>query len=53
MKEKSKCVIVITHDDQYFHLADQIIKMDLGKIVPQSQYIASALIFAAKDELVQ
>ncbi|MEK3834059.1 MULTISPECIES: cyclic peptide export ABC transporter [unclassified Paenibacillus] len=53
LKEKSKCVIVITHDDQYFHLADQIIKMDLGKIVPQSQYIASALIFAAKDELVQ
>jgi putative pyoverdin transport system ATP-binding/permease protein len=32
LKSKGKCVIAITHDDRYFHLADRIIKMDMGKI---------------------
>lgn len=34
LKERGKAVIVITHDDRYFHLADQIIKLDYGKIQP-------------------
>lgn len=33
MKAQGKCVIAITHDDQYFQLADRIIKMDSGRIV--------------------
>jgi len=33
-KKKGKCVIVITHDDRYFDLADKLIKMELGKVVP-------------------
>ncbi|MBD2776508.1 ATP-binding cassette domain-containing protein [Iningainema tapete] len=36
LKERGKTVIVITHDDRYFHLADQIIKLDYGQI--QSNY---------------
>ncbi len=36
LKERGKTVIVITHDDRYFHLADHIVKLDYGKIV-QSQ----------------
>lgn len=32
LKRKNKCVIAITHDDHYFHYADKIIKMDMGKI---------------------
>lgn len=32
LKERGKCVIAITHDNQYFHLADKIIKMDMGKL---------------------
>lgn len=32
MKAKGKCIIAITHDDQYFHLADKTIKMNMGKI---------------------
>jgi cyclic peptide transporter len=32
MKEKGKIVIAITHDDNYFDVADKIIKMDMGKI---------------------
>lgn len=33
MKRNGKIVIVITHDDNYFDVADRIIKMDVGKIV--------------------
>ena len=32
MKKEGKIVIAITHDDHYFDVADQIIKMDMGKI---------------------
>lgn len=31
LKERGKCVIAITHDEQYFNLADKFIKMDMGK----------------------
>jgi putative ATP-binding cassette transporter len=45
LKERGKVVIVITHDDRYFHLADQIIKLDYGTIepgyVPQTEYLKS------------
>jgi putative pyoverdin transport system ATP-binding/permease protein len=32
LKRRGKTVIVITHDDRYFHCADQIIKLDFGHI---------------------
>lgn len=32
LKKKEKCVIAITHDDNYFKYADKVIKMDYGKI---------------------
>jgi putative ATP-binding cassette transporter len=33
LKAKHKAVLVISHDDRYFHLADRIIKLDYGQIV--------------------
>jgi len=33
LKGRGKCVIIITHDDQYFELADRIIKLSDGRIV--------------------
>lgn len=33
LKSKGKCVIAITHDDRYFNIADQRIKIEYGKIV--------------------
>ncbi|MQY19594.1 ATP-binding cassette domain-containing protein [Nocardia macrotermitis] len=33
LKRRGKTVIVITHDDRYFDHADQIVKLDFGKIV--------------------
>lgn len=32
LKEKGKTVLVITHDDRYFNLADRVIKLDYGKV---------------------
>ncbi|TYP72399.1 cyclic peptide export ABC transporter [Paenibacillus methanolicus] len=32
LKARGKCVIAITHDDRFFHLADRVIKMDMGQI---------------------
>ena len=32
LKQRGKAVLVITHDDKYFHLADRILKLDYGKV---------------------
>jgi putative ATP-binding cassette transporter len=32
LKARGKTVIVITHDDSYFHLAERIVKLDYGRI---------------------
>jgi putative pyoverdin transport system ATP-binding/permease protein len=32
LKSRQKTVLVITHDDRYFHLADRVIKLDYGRI---------------------
>jgi len=33
LKRNGKTVIVVSHDDRYFHHADRIIKMELGRLV--------------------
>ena len=33
LREKRKTLIVITHDDRYFHLADRVLKLQDGKLV--------------------
>ncbi len=35
LKAKGKAVVVITHDDRYFPLADRYIKLDFGQVVEQ------------------
>jgi putative ATP-binding cassette transporter len=37
LKARNKTIIVISHDDRYYYLADHIVKLDLGRIV-SSQY---------------
>jgi putative ATP-binding cassette transporter len=32
LKAQGKTILVISHDDNYFHLADRIIKLNYGKI---------------------
>jgi putative pyoverdin transport system ATP-binding/permease protein len=33
LKQRGKAILVISHDDRYFHLADRLLKLDYGKIV--------------------
>lgn len=33
LKAKGKTVIVISHDDRYYHVADRIVKLDSGRMV--------------------
>ncbi len=37
LKSRGKAVLVITHDDKYFALADRVLKLDYGKIVPEAR----------------
>jgi putative ATP-binding cassette transporter len=32
LKNEGKTVLVISHDDHYFYLADRIVKLDYGKV---------------------
>jgi len=32
LKHRNKTIIVISHDDRYFHIADRVIKLDYGKV---------------------
>jgi putative ATP-binding cassette transporter len=33
LKKRGKAVLVITHDDRYFWVADRVIKLDYGKVL--------------------
>lgn len=33
LKQSGKALLVISHDDRYFHLADRLLKLDYWKIV--------------------
>jgi putative ATP-binding cassette transporter len=33
LKARGKTVIVITHDDRYFHIGDMVVRLDYGKII--------------------
>jgi putative ATP-binding cassette transporter len=37
LKARGKMILVITHDDRYFGVADRIVKLDQGKIVNDAQ----------------
>jgi putative ATP-binding cassette transporter len=44
LKSRGKTVIVVSHDDRYYHVADRVIKLDYGKLesdqaTPQLEYL--------------
>jgi putative ATP-binding cassette transporter len=47
LKARGKALIVISHDDRYYHVADRVIKLDSGKLQP-----GEVLAAAAKPALV-
>jgi putative ATP-binding cassette transporter len=42
LKQRGKTVLVITHDDKYFDLADRILKLDFGKIISDHELRGSS-----------
>ncbi len=42
LKARGKTVIVISHDDKYYYVADRMIKLDYGKIVLDQPVVISA-----------
>lgn len=41
LKARGKTALVITHDDQYFAVADRCLRMDLGKITPVTEGVGA------------
>lgn len=39
MRQEGKILIIISHDDKFFHLADNIYKMDLGTMTCQNEQL--------------
>jgi putative ATP-binding cassette transporter len=37
LKEQGKTLIVISHDDRYFHVADRVLKMEYGKMLTEEE----------------
>jgi putative ATP-binding cassette transporter len=42
LKRRGKTVVVVTHDDRYFEMGDQLIKLEYGKVVEMVQSSATA-----------
>ena len=42
LKARGKALIVISHDDRYYHVADRVIKLDSGKLQPGELMAATA-----------
>jgi putative ATP-binding cassette transporter len=42
LKAKGKAVLVISHDERYYGVADRIIRLDCGKIVTQTAVVQTA-----------
>lgn len=34
LRSQGKTLIVVSHDDKYFHVADRVMRMDYGKLIP-------------------
>ncbi|NPU92070.1 MAG: cyclic peptide export ABC transporter [Gammaproteobacteria bacterium] len=46
LKQRNKLVIVITHDDAYYHLADRLLKVDQGKVIGLTPPLPSSNVHA-------
>jgi putative ATP-binding cassette transporter len=42
LARRGKAVVVITHDDRYFHLADDLFKLDEGRFIPAPSQIVES-----------
>ena len=40
LKARNKAVLVISHDDRYYHVADRVIKMEFGQVLSESEPVS-------------
>ncbi len=43
LKQRGKAVLVISHDDRYFHMADRLLMLEYGKLLPEAPAPGKAL----------
>ena len=43
LRDRRKAVLVVTHDDRYFHLADRLLKLEDGRLVEVQPATADVL----------
>jgi len=41
LRAQGKAILVISHDDRYFHLADRLLRLENGKLVPSNVHASS------------
>jgi putative pyoverdin transport system ATP-binding/permease protein len=41
LKARGKTVLVISHDDRYFGMADRVIRLDYGKLAPEPAHVTA------------
>jgi putative ATP-binding cassette transporter len=51
LKARGKTVLVISHDDRYYELADRIVKMEYGQIIQDSYATSSMLALCERVEI--
>jgi putative ATP-binding cassette transporter len=44
LKARGKIVLVVSHDDRYFDVADQVVRLEGGKISNQAEEVAKSTI---------
>lgn len=50
LKARGKTIIVITHDDKYYYVADRIIKLDYGRVIlDQANTVSAHTMFASRS----
>lgn len=49
MKAKGKIIIGITHDDHYFHVADKVLRLEMGKISTVSNNFEAGVLVTSSD----
>jgi len=47
-----KAILVISHDDRYFHLADRLIRMENGRLIPDHAHAASPAIDMKRPTII-
>src|SRR2546422_6880641 len=52
LKARGKTVLVISHDDKYFDVADRIVKLDYGKVASDTRESEATEIFTSPAEVL-